>query len=73
MSGTGSPGCSSNRDQSIVRPSSRGGVPVFSRVQCRPSVRSCRAKLFEGCFAIASAAILLLRRHGPSRSETCRW
>ena len=35
--GSASPGCSSNRDQSIVRPSRRGGVPVLSRQVRRPS------------------------------------
>ena len=29
--GTPSPGCSVHFDQSIVRPSMRGGVPVFNR------------------------------------------
>ena len=35
--GSASPGCSSNLDQSMVRPSRRGGVPVFRRVSRRPS------------------------------------
>jgi hypothetical protein len=30
--GSASPGCGSNLLQLIVRPSSRGGVPVFNRV-----------------------------------------
>ena len=34
--GSASPGCSSKRDQSMVRPSSRGGVPVFRRHSRRP-------------------------------------
>ena len=35
--GSASPGCSSNLLQSIVRPSSRGGVPVFNRHSRSPS------------------------------------
>ena len=35
--GSASPGCSSNLDQSMVRPSRRGGVPVLRRVSRRPS------------------------------------
>ena len=46
--GTASPGCGSNCDQSMVRPSSRGGVPVFNRVQCKPSVRSWSPSNWEG-------------------------
>src|SRR5690606_12956435 len=38
--GSRSPGCSSNTLKSMVRPSMRGGVPVFSR-PC-PSSSSCR-------------------------------
>jgi hypothetical protein len=34
--GVGSPGCISRPDQSIVRPSSLAGVPVFSRPMRRP-------------------------------------
>ena len=46
--GTGSPCCSSNCDQSIVRPSRRGGVPVLRRVQASPRVRSWAPSVFEG-------------------------
>ena len=35
-SGGSSPGCISTADQSIVVPSSRGGVPVFSRPSVKP-------------------------------------
>ena len=35
--------CRSSRPQSIVRPSSRGGVPVLSRASGRPRARSCTA------------------------------
>ena len=46
--GTGSPGCSSNRDHSIVRPSRRGGVPVFNRVHCKAKVLNCAPSVLEG-------------------------
>ena len=36
-SGGSSPGCTSSAAQSMVVPSSRGGVPVFSRPSARPS------------------------------------
>ena len=35
--GSASPGCSSNFDQSMLRPSMRGGVPVFRRQLRKPS------------------------------------
>ena len=35
-SGGSSPGCISNADQSMLRPSSRGGVPVFNRPSVKP-------------------------------------
>ena len=38
-SGGSSPGCRSRLAQSIVRPSRRGGVPVFSRPSRRPGAR----------------------------------
>ena len=34
--GGSSPGCTSSAAQSMVRPSSRGGVPVFSRPIVKP-------------------------------------
>ena len=37
--GSGSPNCGSNFDQSMVRASSRGGVPVFRRAQPRSRPR----------------------------------
>src|ERR1035437_6094868 len=46
--GTASPGCGSNWDQSMVRPSTRGGVPVFKRVQCNPNVRNWSPSNCEG-------------------------
>ena len=36
-SGGSSPGCISSADQSMVRPSSRGGVPVFKRPSAKPA------------------------------------
>ncbi len=39
--GSRSLGCPSTRDQSIVRPSSLGGVPVFSRPWASPISRTC--------------------------------
>jgi hypothetical protein len=38
--GSASPACSSKASQRIVRPSSRGGVPVFKRQVRKPSARS---------------------------------
>ena len=38
-----SEGCISKRDQSIVRPSSRGGVPVFNRAMGKSAPRNCCA------------------------------
>mgnify|MGYP003693733235 CR=1 FL=1 len=49
-SGGSSPGCISTADQSIVVPSSRGGVPVFSR----PSAKPARSKEAESPIAGAS-------------------
>src|SRR3954471_4943490 len=49
-SGGSSPGCISTDDQSIVVPSSRGGVPVFNR----PSVKPVRSNDFERPSAGAS-------------------
>ena len=50
-SGGSSPGCISTADQSIVVPSSLGGVPVFSR----PSVKPARSNDFESPIAGASS------------------
>ena len=49
-SGGSSPGCISRRDQSMVRPSSRGGVPVLSRPRVNPS----RSKVSDSPIAGAS-------------------
>src|SRR3546814_10530838 len=46
--GASSPGCHSTLAQSIVRPSSRGGVPVFNRAMRRPSEASERERLSAG-------------------------
>ena len=46
--GSSSPGCISRIDQSIVRPSSRGGVPVLSRPNGRPNPSSRSAILTDG-------------------------
>src|SRR4051812_1621860 len=46
--GTASPCCSSNCDQSIVRPSKRGGVPVLRRVHASPRVRNCPPSVLDG-------------------------
>ena len=35
-SGGSSPACASSAARSMVRPSSRGGVPVFSRASAKP-------------------------------------
>ena len=40
-SGGSSPGCISSAGQSIVRPSSRGGVPVFKRPSANPKFPVC--------------------------------
>jgi hypothetical protein len=49
-SGGSSPGCISTADQSMVVPSSRGGVPVFNR----PSVKPTRSNEAESPMAGAS-------------------
>ncbi len=47
-----SPGCGSSLAQSIVRPSSRAGVPVFSRPRCEAdAIQAFRRGRTEGAFA----------------------
>ena len=60
--GTGgsSPGCISRPAQSIVRPSSRGGVPVFSRPSGKPSRARVAARPSEGASPTRPAGDLLL-------------
>ena len=57
--GSASPGCISKRDQSMLRPSRRGGVPVFRRVQGSPSARTCSARICEGGSPLRPHVILL--------------
>ena len=59
--GSSSPGCCSSLLQSIVRPSRRGGVPVFSLPRSRPSPISCAASRKDGSSPIRPPA----RRSGP--------
>ena len=70
--GTASPGCGSNRDQSMVRPSSRGGVPVFSRVH---PARACEADRPAGSRALRRSGrrCTSVRRRAPGRSGRFRW
>ena len=49
--GGSSPGCTSSPAQSIVRPSSRGGVPVFSRPSAKPWRASVCDRPSDGRFA----------------------
>ena len=58
--GSASPGCSSKLDQSMVRPSSRGGVPVLRRHSRRPSRFRAFAEQDAGGFAAAAGGVLLL-------------
>ena len=57
--GTGgsSPGCTSSPRQSIVVPSSRGGVPVFSRPSAKPSPRKVRDRPSDGASPTRPAGI----------------
>ena len=57
-------GCSSSRAQSIVRPSSRGGVPVFSR-PCPSRSRESGRQAHRGAFVRAG------RLRPPARQRTC--
>jgi hypothetical protein len=57
--GTGgsSPGCTFSPRQSIVVPSSRGGVPVLSRPSAKPSPRKVRDKPSDGASPTLPAGI----------------
>ena len=56
-SGGSSPGCRSRPAQSIVLPSSRGGVPVFSRPSRKPARSSVGASPTEGASPTRPAGI----------------
>ena len=58
-SGGSSPGCISSADQSMVRPSSRGGVPVFKRPSAKPALFERRRKSQRRRFADAAGGNLL--------------
>ena len=46
--GSASPRCSSSTPQSMLRPSSRAGVPVLSRARASPAAASCAEKPCDG-------------------------
>ena len=56
--GSASPGCSAKRLQSIVRPSSRGGVAVLKRQPRRPSRFERLAQQHAGWFAAAAGRVV---------------
>ena len=58
-SGGSSPGCISSADQSIVRPSSRGGVPVFKRPSSKAEIFQRARKSHCRRFADAAGGNLL--------------
>ena len=60
------------RAQSIVRPSSRGGVPVLSRASGRPSARSCVRQSRRGPLADPAAGAAASCRNEACRRERCR-
>ena len=55
--GGSSPGWTSSPAQSIVRPSSRGGVPVLSRPSAKPQRASVRDRPSDGCSPTRPAGI----------------
>ena len=75
-SGGSSPGCICRLAQSMVRPSSRGGVPVFSRPSANPSRSSVVDRPMAGRFADAAGRRLVSpmwispRRNVPVVSTT---
>ena len=56
-SGGSSPGCISTADQSMVVPSSRGGVPVFSRPSANPARSRVRERPIAGASPTRPAGI----------------
>ena len=70
--GSASPGCSSKRAQSIVRPSSRGGVPVFRRHSRSPRLLQASPSRTLRRLAAAARRCTAVRRNGSARSETFR-
>ena len=56
-SGGSSPGCISSAAQSMVRPSSRGGVPVLSRPSAKPSRSSVRDRPSAGASPTRPAGV----------------
>ena len=60
--GGSSAGCISSTDQSIVRPSSRGGVPVFKRPSGNDILARRVASIFDGASPIRPACVRSLPR-----------
>ena len=58
-SGGSSPGCISNAPQSIVRPSSRGGVPVLRRPSGKPWRCNVADRPSDGASSMRPAGIVL--------------
>ncbi len=56
-SGGSSPGCISSADQSMLRPSRRGGVPVFKRPSVKPIFSSVRESPIAGASPTRPAGI----------------
>ena len=71
-SGGSSPGCISNAAQSIVVPSSRGGVPVFSRPSAKPTRSSVRESPDRRRFADAAGRNLPFADMDETAQECAR-
>ena len=63
-SGGSSPACISRLCQSMVRPSSRGGVPVFKRPSAKPMLSSVADRSERRSFADAAGRGFASRRYG---------
>ena len=68
-SGSGSPCWISSRSQSIVEPSSRGGVPVLSRPSAKPAASRLWASETEGAIAEAPGRRALVAEMDHSAQE----
>jgi len=71
--GSASPCCGSNRLQSMVRPSRRGGVPVLEAGPRQPQAPQLVAQQLRGGFPVPSADRTSFRRREPGRSGKSRW
>ena len=72
-SGGSSPGCISSAAQSMVAPSSRGGVPVFSRPSAKPEALQGAREADRRRLADPAGRDLLLADMDEAAQKGARW